>query len=334
MAAQKEKLLRVLEILQQTDEDHPVTATAICHQLMLYGIDAERKSVLRDIAVIRDYGYDIVACQDNKKGFFLASRRFEDWELKVLTDAVWQANFLTEKESASLVQRLGELASADSRETLRRVTPVHSHLKTTDPVVKIRIDSLLTAIRKGRQVQFQYTYTDASLTQQLAHDGKWYTVNPYSMLTQNNRYYLIANVPPHANCACFRLDKVVNLAILEEAATPAESICGPNPDRAIDEYVARSLQMHGGKSIRITLRVPEYMIDDLCDTFGSKLQFVPDGKQYRVEVDANDGNGLYYWLLQNERNLEVVAPQSVREEFVKRLNEMLKIYCQERKDEV
>ncbi|MBQ5504240.1 MAG: WYL domain-containing protein, partial [Oscillospiraceae bacterium] len=56
----KLKLLRVLDILNETDEDHPITANEIVARLKLYCIDAERKSVLRDIAALQNYGYDIL----------------------------------------------------------------------------------------------------------------------------------------------------------------------------------------------------------------------------------------------------------------------------------
>ena len=39
----KLKLLRVLDILRETDDEHPITTNQIIQQLALYGIDAERK---------------------------------------------------------------------------------------------------------------------------------------------------------------------------------------------------------------------------------------------------------------------------------------------------
>jgi len=45
----KLKLLYVLDILKKTDEQHPITTNQIVSKLENYGIEAERKSVLRDI---------------------------------------------------------------------------------------------------------------------------------------------------------------------------------------------------------------------------------------------------------------------------------------------
>ena len=56
MEQTKIRLLRVLSIVRETDEDHPITANQIVQQLHLYGMEAERKAVLRDIAALQDYG--------------------------------------------------------------------------------------------------------------------------------------------------------------------------------------------------------------------------------------------------------------------------------------
>jgi hypothetical protein len=96
MEKTKMKLLRVLDILKETDEYHPVTANEICKKLGAYSIEAERKSVCRDINTLMeyfnnedDYGYEIKLCNDSRRGYCMSSRVFEDWELKILIDAVW-----------------------------------------------------------------------------------------------------------------------------------------------------------------------------------------------------------------------------------------------------
>lgn len=54
MLQKKIKLLYVLDILKRTDEQHPITTNQIVSKLQAYGINAERKSVLRDINMLRD----------------------------------------------------------------------------------------------------------------------------------------------------------------------------------------------------------------------------------------------------------------------------------------
>ena len=67
----KIKILKVLDILLNTSEKSPVTASKICEMLKAEGIDAERKSVCRDINTLIKYGYKIVLCHDNKLGYYM-----------------------------------------------------------------------------------------------------------------------------------------------------------------------------------------------------------------------------------------------------------------------
>ena len=76
---QKLKLLYLLKILRTyTDEEHPISAERICELLAAQDISCERKSVYGDIRVLVDYGYDIILSRTEPRGFFLASRDFEE----------------------------------------------------------------------------------------------------------------------------------------------------------------------------------------------------------------------------------------------------------------
>lgn len=67
----KEKLIRVLQLMQTTDEKTPMNATQIVEKLSteyeLEGVN--RKSIYRDIALLQDCGYDIVQTEDKRSGW-------------------------------------------------------------------------------------------------------------------------------------------------------------------------------------------------------------------------------------------------------------------------
>ena len=82
---QKQKLLKVLEMLQkETDEQHPMSVAEIIRNLERCGISAERKSIYDDVNTLVDMGYDIVATKGKTAGYFCACREFELPELKLL----------------------------------------------------------------------------------------------------------------------------------------------------------------------------------------------------------------------------------------------------------
>ena len=82
---QKLKLLHVRNyLLQNSDEEHPITVNQMIQYLESNGIAAERKSIYDDIEALRTFGMDIEECKRGRVfGYYVASRTFELPELKL-----------------------------------------------------------------------------------------------------------------------------------------------------------------------------------------------------------------------------------------------------------
>lgn len=327
MEKNKQKLLAILEILKETDEQHPITANRITERLHEKGIDAERKSVLRDITALTDYGYDILLHSDNKRGFYLASRDFEDWELKILMDAVQTAQFLTAAETKHLSERICDLSSKAGSEALRRTTQIRWGNKTRHKSVSITIDKVLRAIQSGRRITFQYSFTSADMKKSLKRGGHWYTVSPYSLYWRGDRYYLIGNTDGYENLSCYRPDRMRNVEITEQHAVPAEKLLGKNADLRISDYVRSTVSNFGGEKIVLELLADESALDDIIDCFGENLRVScqPDG--LHVTLRTTESEGLYRWLMQSSGSVTAIAPQSVVNEVKKRIQAAAVKYC-------
>ena len=79
-------ILLILEVLQiNTDEDHHLTQQEILRILEAeYGVTCDRRSVKANVLDLIDLGYDI----NMDDGYYLASREFDDAELRMLIDSV------------------------------------------------------------------------------------------------------------------------------------------------------------------------------------------------------------------------------------------------------
>lgn len=315
----KMRLLRILDILKETDEEHPVTAKQMISKLSLYGIEAERKAVLRDINILMDYGYDILLHSDNKRGFYLTGREFEDWELKILCDAVAGAKFLTDSETKDLIEKLYKLSSSEGQKTLKAVSPLLNTVKNEAPVIRICIDGVMNAIRKEKQISFQYVYTDTDMKQKYKREGHTYIVNPYSLIWRNDKYYLIGNTEPHRNLSFYRLDRIRNFEMTDMCLLPAEELLGKNAHDQIADYVKKTIYHYSGEKISLVLQVAGYMADDLLDYFGRDIRLMPCGDTYELTVRTTESEGLYYWLLQYGEHIVIKKPQSVRDEYLRRI---------------
>ena len=100
---QKLKLLYLVDILERkTDEKHPLTAAQLIDELAKVEVSAERKSIYDDIEQLTLFGYDIVHNKSRVNGgYYMASRRFELAELKVLVDSVQASRFLSDEKYTS-----------------------------------------------------------------------------------------------------------------------------------------------------------------------------------------------------------------------------------------
>lgn len=328
MANNKMKMIRILEILKESDEENPVTMSKIIEKLNMDGISAERKSIYDCIAVLKDNGYDINLCEDNKKGYYLGERNFEDWELKILIDSIWQAKFLNYNVRKSIADKIKSMASITGKKKLTSATPVRSSIKNSVPNIQYYIDRILKAIHKKKKIKIQYTEIDCNLKRKLKNDGMYYIINPYSLALIDSKYYLICNYDKYDDISSYRVDRITNLEILEdEPIKRVEDVVGDNADLKINEFIDRSLYQYGGQEVYLTMRCDKGMLDELFDKFGDNLRISNiDEENIEITVKISDGAGLYYWILQHEDNLEVISPKYIREKVKEKLENTLKLY--------
>ena len=117
----KVKLLHLLDILNtKTDEEHPLDAAALIAELEKRGVSAERKSVYRDLELLREFGFDVILTRGKSGGYFLAERKMQLAEIRLLMDAVLSAGFITRKKSQQLIEKLQTLCSEHQAKELNR----------------------------------------------------------------------------------------------------------------------------------------------------------------------------------------------------------------------
>ena len=98
-------------IREKSDEDHWVTQKQILDYLYEeFGIMPDRKTIKRDIAMLRDeMGMDIE--EQPYYGYRLLSREFELDDLKILIECVYAAKFISEDRTNDLIDVLCDFCS-------------------------------------------------------------------------------------------------------------------------------------------------------------------------------------------------------------------------------
>ena len=155
---QKLKLLYLMNfLLQNSDEDHPVTVAQITAHLAKYDISAERKTVYDDIEALRLFGMDIVHVEAGRfSGYYVAERNFELPELKLLVDSVQSSKFITHKKTASLIKKIEKLASVHEAQLLNRQVFVKNRIKTMNESIYYNVDEIHNGISNNKKIQFLY----------------------------------------------------------------------------------------------------------------------------------------------------------------------------------
>ncbi len=314
---QRLKILYLYKImLEQTDEQHPITMNEIISQLNLYGISAERKALYHDIEALCTFGLDIKQLKGNSSGYYIASREFELPELKLLADAVTSSRFLTEKKSNELLKKIEGLASVHEAKQIHRQVFVSNRVKAMNERIYINVDTIHHAIAEGKKISFKYF--DYDLEKKKKYRDGLRVCSPYALSWDDERYYLIAYYEKYSSISNFRVDRMESVKILEEKGEPKPE------DFSIAEYMNSSFSMFSGESRDVKLRFDNKLINTVIDRFGKDISLIPDGNEhFTVHVKVKAEAPFFAWLFQFGSKAKIIEPDDLKTRYMVHLNEVL-----------
>lgn len=94
----------------------------------------------------------------------------------------------------------------------------------------------------------------------------------------------------------------------------------------LSEYVKEHPNLWSGDAVHITFQCKQYMMNDIVDSFGTDLRIekLPDD-MIKVHVQVSE-SAMLHWGIQFADAIEVLSPQSLREQIVETLRNALKKY--------
>ena len=223
----KPRILYLLKILlERTDEEHPLSTTQLIGILNEeYGISAHRTTITKDIAALVEYGLDIVTIHSTQSKYFVASRKFELPELKLLIDEVESSKFITKKKSETLIEKIHTMTSPGQVAKLKRNNYVVNRIKPDNEQIYYIIDAINEAINAGKQISFQYYDYTGLKKKVLKNKGEIYKLNPYKLLWCGDYYYVLGYSEKKSKVINFRVDRIASKPeILDKDIIPKEMI--------------------------------------------------------------------------------------------------------------
>jgi len=310
MANKKLKLLYLARFLQQeTDEQHPKTLQDMIAHLDACGISAERKSIYDDLELLRLFGMDIQTVKSKNFGYFLGERDFQLPELKLLIDVVQASPFLTKAKSMELIAKLEQLTSRYGARQLRRQVYVMNRLRTVNEALYYAVDGINTAINENKKISFRYFDWTVEGGKAYRRGGAVYVTDPVALCVDRH-YYLVAYDAAICDYRHYRVDRISNLTVLDEAR-------GQLPEGFdLGEYTRSTFDMYNGESTRVTLRMDRKLLNIAIDRFGADahMRHLEDGA-IEVSAEVEAGPTFYGWLFQFGAQAKLLAPASAVEDF-------------------
>ena len=317
-------LYMMRELLQNTDEDHPLNASELIEILSGYGMEADRRTIYSNVETLREFGLDVIKKEDGHIGYYIGEREFELPELKLLADAVSSSKFITEKKSEQLIRKLMGQTNAQKMKELNRQVFIRNRMKTENEKIFYSVDTLHEAMNRDRRIRFRYGEYRIDKTLAPRRGGEYYHASPWALTWSDENYYLIAFDEEDRRIKHFRVDKMMDVSIEEGSVRSGKDQFG---DFDLPAFSRKTFGMYGGRDADVSMRCPSELAGVIIDRFGREVTLIPDGdRHFRVRVTVSVSPQFFGWITGIGEGLEIISPPGIREEYQHYLKGILRQY--------
>lgn len=322
-AGKKLLIVYIVEILRRfSDEDHPLSQQRILELLSVeYGMDVDRKSIRRNLVRLQGAGMPIL-CREAER---ITNGKKEsislDWywkhilsssDVHVLLDVLYFSR-LPQQKVRQLAEKLEFFRSQyfqDEKNAVKNLPhPEYQLLADKQrPLVKL----LSQAIGEKKKVRFYYDHYEA--------DGKWHhdrsqsgedrvhKVNPYIIMAADGRYFLLGNHDGEETARVYRISRMDQLELLDEAVRPLRSVESLENGIHPGAYLSVRSRVYEGSETLCTLDVAPSVLTELVEDFGKKVLVRSATPQWlHVEVEGNPA-AVLAWAMSQGDTVRVTGP--------------------------
>lgn len=322
---QKLKMLILTQILsRETDDAHALTLEQISAKLSERQVNVERKTLYTDLHALKDFGFDILSeRRERNVYYYLGSRDFELPELKLLVDSVQSAKFISENKSRALIKKLEGLVSRHDATHLQRQVLISGRVKSMNESIYYTVDWLHEAISSNRQVRFQYFNWNVKKQPELRRGGAYYQISPWSLLWDDEYYYLVGYDSNDLKIKHYRVDKMVKLTITEAQREGRQAF----QDFDTAKYSKSIFGMFGGEERTVTIEGENAMVGTILDRFGRDITVSPLGAdRFTAQVNVVPSRHFLGWIFALGAGVRITAPEDVVQQMRAEAERLTKQY--------
>ncbi|MBR4743604.1 MAG: WYL domain-containing protein [Oscillospiraceae bacterium] len=328
----KLKLLYIRDIfLKYSDEQHIINAQEIVEKLHnLYGLDCERKSIYNDIDVLTDYGMDIVHTRTPKHGYFLASGDFQIPEIRLLSDAVQSAKFITRSKTKELIGKIEAQTSIYQAAVLKKQVYIENRNKSKNESVYYVIDALDNAIKTNKKVCVEYSKRRIDDKYAAVKETRSHVLSPYSLIWADDHYYLVANNEKYDNLMHLRIDRIQKVEVLEDAARRMSEVSPYKTYFDAADYASKHFNMFSGKLESVELKCENAILEQMLDRFGDNVNTrAYDETHFLLRTEVAINKGVATWIMQFGNQISVMFPTELRDMVKTLAEDIVRMYDEE-----
>ena len=171
------------------------------------------------------------------------------------------------------------------------------------------VDTIHSAIREQKQITFQYTEYTSEKKKVLKHDGYWYFFSPYALIWSQDFYYAVGWSEKHDKVAQFRVDRMVNVELLEQISVLMREF-----DPAA--YVRRVFGMYSTEVQTVELLCENHVMSSVIDRFGEGIHTELAGpKHFIAVVEVAPSPPFFAWVFTFAGSIRVINPPETVEKF-------------------
>lgn len=319
---QKIKLLKLMELLrQETDEHHPLSTNEICSRLSTMGISCERRTLAKDILLLNEQGFEVMCCRVGKeKGYYIEDRSFSVPEIKILIDAVQAANFITEKKSSELIDKISALGGSHQADILKSNLVHFNTRKHSNETIYYSVGYLEDAIQQKNKVLFRYFDLDEHGEKVYRRDGHRYVVEPVALVFHEDNYYVVVYSAKHDSTANYRIDRMDSVEIIDEPVSQ-KALTLRNE---VARYTERVFKMYGGQSVDLVIEFDDKLIGAVYDKFGENTKMIRTHEHGCVAtVKVQISPTFWGWLFQFGKQMRILSPANLIDEYTTIVSELV-----------
>ncbi len=311
-------LSNVYKILNdESDITHPLSTQDIIAELATKNITVDRRVIYQCIESLNNIGIKVNCVRPNKRYCYYIEHSFSLSEALVLIEHISSSPAFSLKESEELIQKINSSLSKYERKLLPECYTSSS--KTDNDQFLNNIEIILPAISSCTAIEFQYYDLNLKKKRQYRKDNKVYHLTPYAIVSNSDKYYCVFYDHKHESFSNYRLDKMDHVHITDDKDTPVPF--------SLKDHMRTSMNMYHGKGATIVVKCNRTLENRILEEFGDGIIVNRiDEESFTVSIKTTITPTLKSWLLLYYDQLEIIKPESLKEDMKNIGQHLLEVY--------